>query len=89
MKVLSLILSIVVFCVSVYFFVIDFRFSVESNYLIYMSTLVILMSICVVGMLINIPLIRQERRRMNYLLYSSYAKRNFLKNKRTLQSHNL
>lgn len=84
MKVLSLILSIIVFFVSVYFFIIDFRLSSESNYLIYMSTLLILMSICVVGMLINIPLIRQERRRMNYLLYSTYANKNFLKKKRNL-----
>lgn len=87
MKVVSLILSITVFCVSVYFFVIDFRLSAEYNYLIYMSMLVILMSICVVGMLINIPLIKQEKRRMNYLLYSSYAQRNFLKKQKTFRSN--
>lgn len=84
MKIVSLLLSIAVFGVSVYFFTIDFRFSTESNYLIYMSMLIILMCICIVGMLINIPLIRQERRRMNYILHSNYFKRNVPKKKKSL-----
>lgn len=89
MKVLSLLLSIAVFGISIYFFYNDFRFSTEINYLIYMSTLAILICICIVGMLINIPLIRQEKRRMNYVSHSLYFKKNFLKKNKTLKSRSV
>jgi len=75
MKVLSLLLSIVVFTAAGYFFVIDFRESTELNYLIYMSLLVILMLICVVGIMINLPIILNERRKMRVLIHNSYSKK--------------
>ncbi|OYU80576.1 MAG: hypothetical protein CFE23_08835 [Flavobacterium sp. BFFFF1] len=66
-------LSIGVFVVSGYFFINDFRDSAELNYLIYMSLLVILMLICVVGVMINLPMIIRQRRKMRSLIYNSYS----------------
>lgn len=75
MKTLSLILSIIVFFAAGYFFVTDFTSSTETNYLIYMSLLVILMLICVVGVMINLPMILRHRREMKVLIYNSYSKK--------------
>ena len=75
MKVLSLTLSLFVFTASGYFFVTDFRPATEMNYVIYMSLLVILMLICIVGVMINLPMIIRERRRMKVLIYNSYSKK--------------
>jgi len=79
MKMLSFILSILVFAVSAFYFINDFRISSELNYLIYMMLLFLLMSIGIVGMLINIQLISQGKNRINYLLYSKFSRNNFLK----------
>ena len=75
MKTLSLILSIAVFFTAGYFFVVDFTNSTETNYLIYMALLVILMLICIVGVMINLPLIIRQRRQMKVLIYNSYSKK--------------
>ncbi|MDR6967040.1 membrane protein DedA with SNARE-associated domain [Flavobacterium arsenatis] len=75
MKTLSLILSIAVFFTAGYFFVVDFTASTETNYLIYMALLVILMLICVVGVMINLPMILRRRREMKVLIYNSYSKK--------------
>ncbi len=75
MKIVSLILSLLVFGASGYFFVNDFTNSTEINYLIYMSLLVILMLICVVGVLINLPYIIKQRRKVKNLVYNSYSER--------------
>lgn len=75
MKALSLIISTIVFFASGFFFVSDFNLSGELNHVIYMSLLIILMLVCVVGFLINIPLIIQERKRVkNLALRISQAK---------------
>jgi membrane protein DedA with SNARE-associated domain len=73
MKTLSLIMSVVVFVASGYFFVTDFRESAELNYLIYMSLLVTLMLICIVGVMINLPMILRQRRKVKTLIYNSYS----------------
>ena len=75
MKVISLTLSITVFFVSAYFFVTDFTLSAETNYMIYMALLVILMLICIVGVMINLPVILRERRKMKTLIYNSYSQK--------------
>lgn len=75
MKTLSLILSIVVFFTAGYFFIVDFTKSTETNYLIYMALLVILMLICIIGVMINLPLILRHRRQMKMLIYNSYSKK--------------
>ena len=69
MKALSLIISTIVFFASGFFFISDFNLSGELNHVIYMSLLLILMLVCVIGFLINIPLIIQERKRVKNLAY--------------------
>ena len=68
MKIISLLLSIIVFAISAFCFISDFRISSEFNYLIYMSLLFLLMAICIIGMFINVPLILQEKRRIRYFI---------------------
>lgn len=89
MKKISLFLSIFVFGVAAYFFATDFRNSFEMNYIIYMLLLLILMSICVVGVMINIPLLVRGKRKMNVFLYSNFSKKYTANSRRTrLKSHN-
>jgi len=40
-----------------------------------MSMLVILMLICIVGVMINLPMILHQRRKMRVLIYNSYSKK--------------
>lgn len=75
MKTLSLILSVVVFFTAGYFVITDFAYSTETNYLIYMSLLIILMLICIIGVMINLPDIIRQRRKMRVLIYNSYSKK--------------
>lgn len=78
MKIVSLILSIVVFFGAGFFLIADFRPSLELNFLIYMSLLVILMLICVVGVLINYPLLMQQRKNVKTIIYNSYSNKRIL-----------
>ena len=75
MKALSLLVSLTVFMTSGYFLISDFNLSGEMNDIIYMSLLLILMLICVVGILINLPLIISERRKMKALVYQNIARK--------------
>ncbi|OJX55174.1 MULTISPECIES: hypothetical protein [Flavobacterium] len=89
MKIVSLLLSIFVFGIAAYFFVTDFRNSFELNYIIYMLLLLILMSICVLGVMINIPLLIREKRKMNVFLYHSFSKKYAANSRRIrLKKHN-
>jgi hypothetical protein len=78
MKIVSLILSIVVFFGAGYFLIIDFRPSLEMNFLIYISLLIILMLICIVGILINYPLLLQHRKNVKTIIYNSYSSKRIL-----------
>ncbi|HEX8577441.1 MAG TPA: hypothetical protein VF677_14215 [Flavobacterium sp.] len=73
MKTFSLLLSVIVFTVSGYYFTTSLKYSLETNYVIYMLLLLILMLICVVGMIINAPSFMKNRRRMKELIYNSYS----------------
>ncbi|WP_026978247.1 hypothetical protein [Flavobacterium tegetincola] len=73
MKIVSLILSIVVFFGAGFFLINDFQASTELNYLLYMSILVVLMLICIVGVLINYPLLIQQRKKVRTIIYNSYS----------------
>lgn len=75
MKLFTLILSASVFFISAYFFAADFKFSSEINHIIYMSMLMILMCICVIGMIINVSLIRIGRKKMGTLIYNGYSQK--------------
>lgn len=78
MKILSLILSIIVFVGAGFFLIVDFRPSLEMNFLIYMSLLVILMMICVVGVLINYPILLKHKRNIKNFIYNSYSNKRIL-----------
>ncbi|HEX9980681.1 MAG TPA: hypothetical protein VGB50_08980 [Flavobacterium sp.] len=75
MKTLSLLVSAMVFMISGYFFISDFRYSGEMNHIIYMSLLIVLMLICVIGIVINMPLITKEKHRMKILVHNRFSRR--------------
>ncbi len=75
MKALSLIVSFAVFMVAGYFFIVDFNISAEANHFIYISLLLILMMICVVGIILNIPFLLQQKRHINVLLSAKMDRR--------------
>jgi cytochrome bd-type quinol oxidase subunit 2 len=78
MKILSLILCVLVFLGAGYFLIIDFQTSLEMNSILYMSLLVILMLICVVGVLINYPLLMQQRKNVKTTMYNSYSSKRII-----------
>ncbi len=60
MKLFSLVLSVIVFFVSLYFFVIKVSYIDSFNDIIYVSLLVTLMAICIVGIIINWEFFRSK-----------------------------
>lgn len=68
MKALALTVSMIVFAVSGYVLFTDVNLSAGLNEYIYMSLLLILMLICVVGIMFNVPLILEEKRRMKVFM---------------------
>jgi len=80
MKIISLLLSLLVFAASGYFFVKDWTNSTDTNYLIYMSLLVVLMLVCVVGVLTSLTYIIKQRRKAKRLMYNSYSERRIKNN---------
>lgn len=77
MKTLTILLSTLVFVVSAYFLIADFRISNETNYNIYLCLLIILMLICIISILINLPFNLSEKKKYRTIIYNSYS------NKRT------
>jgi membrane-bound acyltransferase YfiQ involved in biofilm formation len=75
MKALSLFVSFAVFIVAGYFFVADFSLSAEANHFIYISLLLILMMICIVGIVLNVPLILQEKRNLKLLVNNKVGRK--------------
>ncbi|KGO91938.1 hypothetical protein [Flavobacterium subsaxonicum] len=69
MKLFSLILSVIVFFVSLYFFVLEIPYVDGLNDIIYASLLVILMTICIVGVIINWEFFRLYKQKKNKVLY--------------------
>ena len=68
MKAFALIISTLAFLVSGYVLFTDVQLSNGLNEYIYMSLLLILMLICIVGILINVPLIMEEKRKMKVFM---------------------
>jgi len=60
MKLFSFILSVAVFFISLYFFIIKIPYIVNLNDIIYASLLGILMAICIVGIIINCGFFRKK-----------------------------
>lgn len=63
MKLFSLVLSITVFFISLYFFIIKIPFIDSLNDIIYISLLVTLMAICILGVIINWDFFRAKKRK--------------------------
>lgn len=74
MKALALIISTVVFLVSGYVLFTDVHLQDGMNEYIYMSLLLVLMLICIVGILINVPLILEEKRKMKVFMSKKLSK---------------
>ncbi|MDV6168169.1 hypothetical protein R1T16_07010 [Flavobacterium sp. DG1-102-2] len=62
MKLFSLLLSILVFFTSLYFFVLKVPNISTLNDVIYISLLVVLMAICIVGVIINWEFFRRKKK---------------------------
>lgn len=73
MKTLTLILSTIIFVVSGYFLIADFKISKDTNYNIYLCLLIILMLICILGILINLPFLLSKRNKKRQIIYNSYS----------------
>ncbi len=72
MKLFSLLLSIIVFFVSLYFLVGEITYGIYTfNEVIYILLLVILMVICVTGVIINWSVFSKKRRGSVYLFVSN------------------
>jgi len=80
MKLLSLIISTLVLAASTYFFAVDFKWTDETNHLIYMGMLLTLMFICILGIIVNTPWIRRSRKKVRTMIYNSYSDKR-IKNK--------
>lgn len=76
MKLFSLILSVIVFFGSLYFFVLKIPTVESLNDYIYISLLVVLMAICIVGVIINWEFF-SRRKKNNLILFvtNSYSKK--------------
>jgi len=74
MKALALIASTIVFLASGYVLFTDVELSNGLNDYIYMSLLMILMLIGIIGILINVPMIIEEKRRMKVFMSKKLSK---------------
>lgn len=75
MKTLILFLSVLFLMVFGYVFTNNIKDSNDTNYLIFMSLLIISMLICVVVFILNFPQINRSKRRFKSLIYNSYSDR--------------
>ena len=77
MKTFALLLSSVVFLASGYFFIADLNQGIDLNHIIYLSMLVVLMLICLLGILLNAKLLMIEKKRVKKYLSGLSEKRLF------------
>lgn len=73
MKILTLILSTSIFIVAGFYLFSDFKISDDANYNIYLCLLIILMLICILGILINLPFLLSEKKKNRTIMYNSYS----------------
>ncbi len=73
MKIFLLILSTIIFVVSGYFLLADFNTSSDTNATIYLCLLIVLMLVCIVGILINLPSFPFNKKKNRPLFYNSYS----------------
>ncbi|MCO6148700.1 hypothetical protein [Flavobacterium sp. NRK1] len=76
MKLFSLILSILVFFTSLYFFILKITDIDSLNDVIYVSLLLVLMAICIVGVIINWEFFeRRKKSRIILFVTNNYSKK--------------
>lgn len=76
MKLFSLILSVIMFFVALYFFVMKIAYVDSLDEIIYISLLVTLMAICIIGVIINWEFFRRRRKNRVVLFVSNnFSKR--------------
>ncbi len=75
MKNLTILISTIVFAFSGCYFASNLRYSTDLNYIVYMSTWLVLMLISLIGIVYNIPALNRRKRRFKNLIYNSYSER--------------
>jgi hypothetical protein len=76
MKVFSFILSVVVFFASLYYFVLKIPHVDSLNDIIYVTLLVILMAICIIGIIVNWEIFNKRKKNSVILFISnSFSKK--------------
>ncbi len=76
MKLFSFILSVIVFFLSLYFFVIKIPHVDSLNDVIYISLLLILMAICILGVILNWEIFRKPgKNNMILFISNSFSKK--------------
>lgn len=80
MKKFLLIISLAVFAFSGYYFASSLRYSTDMNYIIYMSTWLVLILISLIGIVYNLPAMLHHKRQVRNLIYNSYSS-NRIRNK--------
>lgn len=75
MKKLLLLISLAVFAFAGYYFARNLKYSTDMNYIIYMSTWLILILISLVGIIYHFPALRWHKRHVRNLIYNSYSNR--------------
>jgi len=75
MKNLTLIVSVIVFAFSGYYFASNLKYSTDLNYIIYMLTWLVLMMISVIGIIYNVPALNRRKRKFKNFMYNSYSER--------------
>jgi len=74
MKLFSLLLSVIVFFISLYFFVLKIPHINDTNDIIYIALLVTLMAICIVGVIINWEFFcRKNRSKIVFFVSNSFS----------------
>ncbi len=73
MKKFILFVSLAVFGFSAYYFASSLRYSTDMNYIIYMSTWVVLILISLIGIVYNFPTLRSHKKQVRNLIYNSYS----------------
>lgn len=74
MKLFSLLLSVIVFFVALYFFVLKIPHVDDTNDVIYIALLVTLMAICIVGVIINWEFFcRRNRGKLTMFVSNSFS----------------
>jgi len=74
MKNFILIISLGVFAFSAYYFTANLQYSTDLNYIIYMSTWLVLILISIVGIVSHFSIFKNHKKQVRNLMYNSYSR---------------